>query len=211
MNGRTIFWDVDTQVDFMDPSGELYVHGSEELLPNLARLTEAARSRGITIVHTADDHEPGDPELAPGKADFVDTFPDHCLRGTPGAARVAETAPPPGTPEVGWDGTGFDAATLAAAPEILVHKKRFDVFDNPATAKLLVALNPQTVVVYGVALDICDRYAVEGMLDRGGFDVVVVKDAVKPIVPSNGRRLLGEWARRGVRALTTDEVLAEVP
>ncbi|MND06990.1 hypothetical protein D3C83_287150 [compost metagenome] len=61
-----------------------------------------------------------------------------------------------------------------------------------------------------MALDICDRYAVEGMLDRGGFDVVVVTDAVKPIVPSNGRRLLGEWARRGVRALTTDEVLAEL-
>jgi nicotinamidase/pyrazinamidase len=207
-NGRIVFWDVDTQVDFMLPTGELYVHGSEGLIPNLARLTDAARSHGITIVHSADDHEPGDPELA-GKPDFVDTFPEHCLRGTAGAERISETAPPPGTPELAWDGDGFDAA-LATAPEIVVRKKRFDVFDNPATAKLLDALAPATVVVYGVALDICDRYAIEGMLDRGGFDVVVVKDAVKPIVPSNGRRLLGEWARRGVRALTTDEVLAEL-
>jgi nicotinamidase/pyrazinamidase len=210
-NGRTLFWDVDTQVDFMLPTGELYVHGSEELLPNLARLTAAARARGITIVHTADDHEDGDPELAPeDKADFVDTFPPHCVRGTAGAERVPETAPPSGTPEVPWDGAGFDPAVVTGATEIVVHKKLFDVFSNPAAGALLDALAPDRVVVYGVALDICDRYAVEGMLDRGGFEVVVVKDAVKPIVPSNGRRLLSEWSKRGVRTLTTDEVLAEL-
>ena len=54
---RTIFWDVDTQVDFMLPSGSLHVPGAEVLLPNLGQLTAAARGLGLTIVHSADDHE----------------------------------------------------------------------------------------------------------------------------------------------------------
>jgi nicotinamidase/pyrazinamidase len=204
---RTIFWDVDTQVDFMRPDGHLYVPGAESIVGNLARLTAHARESGVPIVHTADDHEPDDEELAEVGADFRDTFPPHCLRGTPGAARIPETAPPPGTPEVAWDGRGFAAAAVTAAPEVLVHKKRFDVFSNPAAPKLIDALAPGTVVVYGVALDVCDRYAVEGLLARGDVEVVVVEDATAAIDAERGARLLEEWAGRGVRVVRTDEVV----
>src|SRR5919109_1397938 len=205
-----VFWDVDTQVDFMDPEGSLYVDGAENLKSNLERLTDAARMAGVPIVHSTDDHELSDEEIDEAKADFVDTFPPHCLRGSPGAERVPETAPGPGALDIAWDGNGFDAGAAREAPEIVVRKKRFDVFSNPATVPLLEALAPATVVVYGVALDICDRYAVEGMLDLGLPDVVVVSDAVAAVVPGTGRQLLADWRRRGVRVLSTDEVMAEL-
>jgi nicotinamidase/pyrazinamidase len=207
MAGRTIFWDVDTQVDFMRPDGRLYVPGAERIVDRLARLTDHARHAGVPIVHTADDHELGDEELAESGADFVETFPPHCLRGTPGVERIPETAPPPGTVEVAWDGRGFDPAAVATAPEVLVHKKRFDVFANPAAGPLLDALAPATVVVYGVALDVCDRFAVEGLLARGDVEVVVVHDATAAIDPERGADLVREWADRGVRIVTTDEVV----
>lgn len=210
MAGATLFWDVDTQVDFMLPHGELYVHGAEVLIPNLAGLTAGARERGVQIVHSADEHELSDKEIDVQGPDFVDTFPPHCLAGTPGAERIPETAPAPGALDVAWDGTGFDAAALAAASAVILRKKWFDVFTNPAAEGVLRALAPARVVVYGVALDIGDRYAVEGMLKLGGFEIVVVKDAVKAIVPSNGPRLLREWAASGVRVATTDEVIAEL-
>ena len=38
-----IFWEVDVQADFMLPGGHLYVPGAEMLLPNIRRLTDAAR------------------------------------------------------------------------------------------------------------------------------------------------------------------------
>jgi nicotinamidase/pyrazinamidase len=208
--GGVVFWDVDTQVDFMDPRGSLYVGGAEELRPNLERLTEAARATGVPIVHSTDDHELSDEEIAGEGADFVETFPPHCLRGSPGAERVPETVPAPGALDIAWDGSGFDAGSAREAPEIVVRKKRFDVFSNPATVPLLEALAPATVVVYGVALDICDRYAVEGMLDLGLPDVVVVGDAVAAVVPGTGRQLMADWRRRGVRVLSTDEVVAEL-
>ncbi|HVW34608.1 MAG TPA: isochorismatase family protein [Acidimicrobiia bacterium] len=206
----TIFWDVDTQVDFMLPSGALAVPDAQRLLPNLGRLTNAARALGITIVHTADDHEIADPEIDP-EPDFVETFPAHCLRGTPGAERLAETAPAPGAADIPPDGTGVDVAAVARAPEVVLRKNRFDAFSNPAAAPLLRALAPERIVVYGVALEVCDRYAVEGMLALDPrFDIVVVEDAVAPLDPAKGAELLDGWRARGVRVLSTDRVLLEL-
>jgi nicotinamidase/pyrazinamidase len=209
----TLFWDVDTQVDFMLPSGALPVPQAEAIRPNLGRLTDAARAAGITIVHTADDHDPHDAEIA-ADPDFVETFPAHCLRGTPGAARLPETAASPGAVDIGPDGSGVDvaaAAGAAGAAEIVLRKNRFDAFSNPAAAALLGALAPNRVVVYGVALEVCDRYAVEGMLAlRSGFEIVLVEDAVAALDPGRAADLLADWRRRGVRIATTEEVLAEL-
>ncbi len=109
--------------------------------------------------------------------------------------------------EVAWDGRGFDAGAVAAAPEVLVRKKRFDVFSNPAAHAVVDALAPSTVVVYGVALDVCDRYAVEGLLARGDVEVVLVADATAAIDADRGAALLREWAERGVRVVQTDDVV----
>jgi nicotinamidase/pyrazinamidase len=211
MPGGTVFWDVDTQADFMLPTGPLTVPGADALRPNLARLTGAARAAGITIVHTADDHDPDDPEIAE-QPDFVETFPAHCLRGTPGALRVAETIPGDDALDIPPDGAGVDVAALAAgAGEIVLRKNRFDAFSNPSAGPLLAALAPARVVVYGVALEVCDRYAVEGMLGLGaGFEIVVVEDAVAALDPARGAELLEDWKRRGVRVSSTDEVLRSV-
>jgi nicotinamidase/pyrazinamidase len=209
--GRTVFWDVDTQVDFMLPSGSLPVPGAEALLPNLGRLTAAARAAGITIVHTADDHDRHDPEIADAP-DFVGTFPPHCLRGTPGAARMAETAASPSAADIPPDGAGVDLEAAAAAPEVVLRKNRFDAFSNPAAGPLLRALAPDRVVVYGVAVEVCDRYAVEGMLALDpAFEIVVVEDAVAALDPVRGAELLDDWRKRGVRVISTDQVLAEIP
>src|SRR6267378_3039915 len=78
MVSRTvIFWDVDTQADFMLPGGKLYVPGAEKLIPNLKRLTDAAREGRVFIIGDACTHTLDDPEF--------ERFPPHCVRGTPGA------------------------------------------------------------------------------------------------------------------------------
>ncbi|MDQ1518375.1 MAG: nicotinamidase/pyrazinamidase [Actinomycetota bacterium] len=210
MAGGTIFWDVDTQADFMLPSGALSVPRAETIRPNLGRLTAAARARRLTIVHTADDHDRHDAEIA-DNPDFVETFPAHCLRGTPGAARLPETAAPAGALDIPPDGSGVDVTAAAGAAEIVLRKNRFDAFSNPAAAPLLRALAPDQVVIYGVALEVCDRYAVEGMLALdAGFEIVVVEDAVAALDPARGAGLLDDWRKQGVRVVTTDDILDEL-
>jgi nicotinamidase/pyrazinamidase len=45
-----VFWEVDTQKDFMLPGGKLYVPGAERLLPNIQKLTNAARQDRVFLV-----------------------------------------------------------------------------------------------------------------------------------------------------------------
>src|ERR1700722_3500717 len=52
-----VFWEVDVQADFMLPGGKLYVPGAEKLLPNIRRLTDAAR-RG-EVVYPRSGEGPG--------------------------------------------------------------------------------------------------------------------------------------------------------
>jgi len=79
----TIFWDVDTQHDFVMPDGTMYIQGAETILPNLKVLTCFARERGVPLLGSVDYHAPGDPEIS-ALPDFRETYPPHCLVGTPG-------------------------------------------------------------------------------------------------------------------------------
>ena len=89
---RTIFWNVDTQYDFMRSDGKLYVQGAEQIERNLEILTQLAETQGIKVVNTADWHKQDSPELS-DNPDFVNTFPPHCLQNTKGAEYVPATSP----------------------------------------------------------------------------------------------------------------------
>ncbi|MGH9379103.1 MAG: cysteine hydrolase family protein [Thermoanaerobaculia bacterium] len=206
-----LFWDVDTQVDFMRPDGKLYVPDAEQIAPNLRRLTEAAAEHAIPVIASADDHEPTDPEIS-DDPDFEETYPPHCMRGTPGVERIPET-------QQAWTfevrhapltQAELERAAAAERPVILIHKKRFDVFTNPNTEPLVRALNPERIVVYGVALDVCNWFAIEGLLARGLGELTLVTDATKPIHADRAEELLASWRSRGVELTTTEAVLRVV-
>lgn len=206
---RCAFWDVDTQVDFMRPDGKLYVGGAETIMPNLAALTDFAHDHGIRIIGSSDCHTASDDELS-SEPDFVDTYPPHCLAGTPGQARVPETTlrdalvvePDDATDEVLRRLKGHNG-------DVLFHKRYFDVFTNPNVGPVIESLAIDEVVLYGVALDVCNRYAVEGLLARyPAIAITVVTDAVRAINEDARRGLLEDWQRRGVRLTRTAEVTA---
>jgi nicotinamidase/pyrazinamidase len=210
MRTDTVFWDVDTQVDFMKSDGKLYVPDSESIIPTLKQLTDYAHARRIRIIASADDHRPGHRELSDAP-DFKVTFPEHCMHGTPGQQKIPETAlqhplviePDP-----------LDPATVAARArshdgDILFHKHWFDVFTNPNLLPVLDALAPARVVLYGVALDVCDRYAIEGLLKhQRGVRIALVTDAARAIHPEAVNPLQRDWEQRGVQLLTAKQVLA---
>lgn len=199
-----ILWDVDTQVDFMLPHGKLYVPGAEETIPAMARLVEAARAVGMAHVASADDHELTDSEIS-DEPDFQTTYPPHCLRGTRGARKIPETDqedPVPITleplPERHFEGREF-----------LLLKKSFDVFTNPNAERLLERLDPDEVVVFGVATDVCDDAAIRGFLERGRR-VRFVEDAARGLDDERTARCTASWRERGVELATVDEVVARL-
>jgi nicotinamidase/pyrazinamidase len=197
----TILWDVDTQFDFMLPDGKLYVSGAEETVPAMKRLVDAARAAGIVHVASADDHELTDAEIS-AEPDFLTTYPPHCLRGTRGARKIPET-------------DQADPVPLALTPvpdrylegrEFLLLKKSFDVFTNPHTERLLERLDPDEIVVFGVATDVCDDATIRGFLARG-LEVRFVEDAARGLDDDRVAIATTHWREQGVE-FTTAEVIA---
>jgi nicotinamidase-related amidase len=92
--------------------------------------------------------------------------------------------------------------------EIFFRKQTVDVFEQPNVEPVLDSLAPSAVLIYGVALDVCVRLAIEGFLRRGREDLLLVTDATCPIDAARGAALLEEWRSRNVRLLTTADVLS---
>ena len=205
-----VFWDVDTQVDFMRPDGKLYVDGAETIVANLRALTDCAHGNGIRIVGSSDNHDPGDDELSE-TPDFLESFPPHCLRRTEGQARIPETALRDVLVVEPEDAIAEVVVRVAShGGDILFHKHYFDVFTNPSVTPVVEALAIDEVVLYGVALDVCNRYAVEGLLTRHpGVAITVVTDAVRAINEDGRDALLADWRARGVGLLTTADVVTK--
>jgi nicotinamidase/pyrazinamidase len=200
---KIIFWDVDTQADFILPGGKLYVPGAEKLLANLALLTDAARNGRVFMVSSGDAHTPEDAELR--------TWPPHCMRGTPGAAIVPETLT-----EHYFVVPNRAAASLPADigryQQAIIEKQTLNVFDNPNTEAVIARLNEITdadaeFVMFGVVTEYCVNFAAKGLLERGRR-VAIVTDAIEALKPEDGRRTLDELAALGARMITTREALA---
>jgi nicotinamidase/pyrazinamidase len=200
----TVLWDVDTQVDFMLPDGKLYVPGAEETVPAMKRLVDAARDGGIVHVASADDHELTDDEIA-DEPDYRTTYPPHCLRGTRGARKIEATEqedPVPITLELLPE-------RYFAGREFLLLKKSFDVFTNPNTERLLERLDPDVIVVFGVATDVCDDAAIRAFVARGRR-VRFVEDAARGLDEGRVASCTAAWRELGVQFSTADQVVASL-
>jgi nicotinamidase/pyrazinamidase len=207
--GRTILWDVDTQVDFIEPDGKLYFEGAEEARPAMGRLVEAARAAGVVHVASCDQHELSDPEISQ-EPDYDSTWPPHCLLGTRGAEKIPETKqlgpfPLPLVPLP----AAILRRLLEGGREVLIPKKQYDPFTNPNTETMLAALDPDEILLFGVATDICDDAAVRALLQRGR-QVAFVEDASRGVDESRIAACLASWREAGVRFTTTEEAVASL-
>ena len=197
MKQAPIFWDVDTQVDFMHHGGKLYVPGAEKLAPNLRRLTEWAAQQRILVVASMDAHREGDDEFQ--------EYPPHCLVGTPGQQKIPETVLlrqyviPNRRTEL--------PPKLADFQQVIVEKQRFDVFTNPNLDALLAQLGAgREIVLYGVVTEICVHHAARGLLERG-YRVRLVRDATHHLEKAKGRATLALVEERGGQMVTTNQVV----
>ena len=194
-----IFWEVDVQADFMLPGGNLYVPGAEKLLPNIRRLTDAARQGRVFLVSHGDFHTPNDPEF--------EIFPPHCVKGTPGAELVPEAL----TEKVARIPNVADAtlpADLSKYHQILLEKQTLSIFESRHVDALVKKLGTQAeFVVFGVVTEYCVSFAAKGLLERGRR-VAVVQDAIETLKPQDGKKMIAELQRLGARLTTTDQALS---
>lgn len=193
-----IFWEVDVQADFMLPGGNLYVPGAEKLLPNIRRLTDAARQGQVFLVSHGCFHTPDDPEFK--------IFPPHCVKGTAGAELVPE-ALTERVVRVANDAEAKLPEDLFRFQQILLEKQTLNIFESRHADALVHRLgNRAEFVVFGVVTEYCVSFAVKGLLERGRR-VAVVQDAIETLKQEDGMKTIAELERLGARLTSADQAL----
>jgi len=191
------FLDVDTQRDFMLPTGALYVPGAERIIPKLRRLFDFARKNDISVLSSVDAHVAEDPEFR--------QFPPHCVQGTEGQRKIDETLLP--RPMV-LRNKPIDrnlADLVRKYQQIVVEKQTLCVFDNPVTERLLKVLPPRAIV-FGVATDYCVKEECLG-LRRLGVQTALVTDAIRALAPKTEKEALEAMRQAGVEFIVLETLL----
>ena len=188
---KTVFFDVDTQLDFMYPAGALYIPGAEQILPALAKLTQHAKANEIQILSTMDAHAEDDAEFKVWKP--------HCVVGTVGQQKSAATLAIPQPAIL----SSLAGASVTPSQQILIEKQHTDCFTNLNLADLLKGIGADRYVVYGVASEICVRFAAQGLL-KTGTRVEMVTDAIRHLDAAEYDSMLAEFRAAG-GVLTTSE------
>jgi len=199
MLNSILFWDVDTQGDFIYADGKLCVPGAESIVPQLRRLTDWAAGNDVLVIASMDAHQPGDPEF--------DIYPPHCIAGTAGQQKIPETRLPNAL--VLPNHQVNVPQDLERYQQLILEKQQLDVFSNPNTETVLdiLGLNYE-IVLYGVVTEICVAYAARGLMRRS-YRLRVVTDAIRHLDESSARMFLAEIKLAGATLTTTEELLGE--
>lgn|SRR5262245_1404093 len=195
-----IFFDVDTQRDFMESTGALYVPDAETIRPQIAELLRFAGERGITTISSRCSHEVDDPEF--------DIFPPHCLTNSPGAERIFSDLPELPRIVISADARPDPDALLDQATNYLVEKKAFDLFSNAWLAEIRRkgAFKDQECVVFGVATDYCVRACALGLASAGAH-VFLIEDAVCGVSAEMTMSTIEEMRNAGIKFTRTEKIV----
>ncbi|HEY6927290.1 MAG TPA: isochorismatase family cysteine hydrolase [Steroidobacteraceae bacterium] len=162
---------IDMQRDFLDPDGYIArtgvdIRGLRAIVPNVRRLLEAARNKGIRVFHTREGHRPDLSDLSAVKArraagagaaiGSVGPLGRLLVRGEPGHDIIPELAP--------------------LANEPVIDKPGFGAFYATDLEQLLRVAGIRTLVIAGVTTDICVHSTLREAVDRG-FECVTAGDA----------------------------------
>jgi len=189
--GDAAFWDVDTQNDFMLPSGKMYLKGAEKIRPALKKLYAFAKKARIPVVASVDAYSPSDAKMK--------DWPEHCLRGTEGQEKLPETRLPR-TVAVPCN-RPVEAPALRPGMQVLLEKSHHDAFSTPAARELVLKSGADRWAVFGVATDFGVRLVALGLL-KLGRKVTVVSDAIHGVSEGGARQAMIEMQAAGAEFKT---------
>jgi nicotinamidase/pyrazinamidase len=190
---KTIFFDIDSQLDFLYPAGALYVPGAERIVPAIERLNRHAAIYDIPVVSTTDAHPEDDPEFK--------VWPAHCVAGTIGQHKAETTLLDKRVVVPNLDGE----LAIEGVQQIIVEKQHVDAFTVPNLTRVIERLAADTFVVYGLVTEVCVLHAARGLL-KYGKPLTIVTDAIAPLAGEASERALAEIRAAGGKMALTSEI-----
>lgn len=205
--GRTALLVIDMQRGFLEPGAALELPPGREIIPNLQRLIETCRRKGVPVVFT----------------EFVYASTVPCLRGDPfGPEHLPAT---PGQP----DGFGLPSGNCLIAPfaeqgpnsadtvaelaprpeELVVRGHTYDKFLGTPLDLALRSRDIRSLIVTGIVTDVCVNCTLMSAANRD-YRVTAVTDGVATLWPELQAACFTIWQRKFARLRNTAEVIAEL-
>jgi nicotinamidase-related amidase len=167
---------------------------TETVVPNTRRLLEGFRAARRRIVFT---------RHGPLLADGSDMIARRRRRDAESLART-------GAPALWHRGTFEHEVVASLAPatdELVIDKNTSSAFNSTGLEWLLRNMAVETLVVAGMATDMCVETTARDAADRG-FDVIVVEDATATFFEHHHRAALSAFARVFGQVWSSAQVLA---
>ena len=158
---------VDMLKGFLEPGHNLYHEESRRIIPHARELVMREKAEGAEILFVSDHHDPDDLEF--------NIFPVHCVIGT------EETLVIPELSEFVTDSN-------------VIPKKRYSGFFNTNLAERLAVIQPEKLMVCGVATNVCVMHTVSDARNRD-YEVEVYSDCVSGPDPEMHRFALSHCQR----------------
>ena len=168
---------IDMLNDFV--TGKLKTERDKHIIPNIKRLTRAARDADVPVIYSNDAHLPVDSEL--------DKWGGHAMKGTAGAEVIPQLKP--------------------SESDYVLEKRTYSGFFETGLDLLLREMDVDTIVLTGLHTDICVRHTAADGFFRG-YKIVVPKDATEALSEQEYRQGL-EYLKKVYDAeiTETDEIV----
>lgn len=185
---------IDVQNDFVE-GGALGVDGGAAVAADITEHLRSGAGAYARVFASRDWHD-GDNDNGGhfhAEPDFVDTWPEHCVSGTPGA----EYHP------------ALDASLIDVHVRKGQGKPAYSIFegttdDGSGFRDALAAAGITAVDVAGIATDYCVRASALDAVEAG-FSVRVLTDLIAGVAESSSAAALEELEFAGIELVTTKE------
>jgi nicotinamidase-related amidase len=155
------------------------------VVPNQARLQQAARKAGIEVIYTV---------IESLTQDGRDRSLDH---------KISNIHVPKGS-----FGAQIIDAVRPQGDEIIIPKTASGVFNSTNIEYVLRNLGVEFLVIYGIVTDQCVESTIRDAADRG-FLVTQIEDCCAAFAPANHAASIASMRGHYCRTRTTDEMIAE--
>lgn len=214
-----IFVDIDTQKDFMESPGALYVPQADKIISTVRKLTEVAVKYRIPILASMDEHTglEADKEKEMELSRWGGPFPDHCMKGMHGARLVNEDL----MRVIKSDNSGYRSNNYwykrdgmlclcgnkidVEVDAIVYPKQTYDVFQGTSFPHHVDQMGVTEAFVYGVATDYCVLAAVRG-LRKLAIPTFVIVDAIAAVTPEGGQAAIKRMVQAGAHMVPSSFV-----
>ena len=199
---KTIFWNVNTQLDYFE-EGNMRVTGSESIKPKLRALTEFAKNNKIKVVNVVSWNDPKNKWFST-TPDYTKTFPPHCLMNGKGTNFIPETLVDSDYFLVKWDAPYIVFPEIHKHRNLIIFKNEMNMIEGNKFADSVlnnlgtVLMDRPSYVVYGIGAGLVARD-----LTRRGYSVKLITDAT---VEFNGLPI--NYEEIGVEQITTESLFS---